>query len=115
MRTHRRAVLSIAHLVYVPYVLDEMGVPTDSWTRLPEPLMAYEFEPVSATEPVMHGHNRVIQTAKVYAPLNSRVRARDRLELADKLYEVVGDPQQWQNRHSGYTAGEVINLRLIEG
>lgn len=115
MRTRRRAALAVSHHRYVPGEQDELGIPLSSWVRLPDPLMIYEFEPVVVTEPAMNGHHRIIHTARVYAPFSSGVRARDRLELAGKLYEVVGDPLQWSNRHSGYIAGDVINLKLIEG
>lgn len=54
--------------------------------------------------------NQVDSDGTVYAPPGTDVLATDKVRVRERLYSVVGDPQDWGN-----DAGVVIVLRRVTG
>lgn len=73
------------------------------------------FNPGSSNEPTEVGRNSVVTQPEVYAPVGVDVLAGDRLQIRGRTYSVEGDPQEWRSPFTGWEAGVVIKLKIVEG
>lgn len=96
-----------------PYSGETTGRDWSNPTTLVIPDLA--FNPGSSNEPSEVGRNAVITQPEVYGPVGIDVLAGDRLAIRGRTYEVEGDPAEWRSPFTGWEAGVVIKLELVEG
>ena len=96
-----------------PYSGEATGLDWSSPNSLA--ILGCAFNPGGSTEPVQDSRNAVITKPEVYAPVDADVLAGDRLVVRGDTYEVDGRPSDWRNAFTGWAAGLVIKLDLVEG
>lgn len=98
---------------------DGYGGTTDTYTpAVGEPGVSqkvYGWSAPSSTEPKVAGHDRVVVDVELLAPPDFTVSAHDLVDLPDGVYEVVGQPEDYNHGPFGFTPGLVVNLRRVEG
>jgi hypothetical protein len=92
---------------------DAHGNPTESWGAATS-VDVIAFDPGGTAEPGKPGHDRVITEPTLYVSPPVVFGARDRVTVRGLLYEVVGDTREWRHPN-GWTPGNVIELRRVEG
>lgn len=79
----------------------------------PEVVDVFGWAPAGSTEPKTVGENRVIVSIEVFAPFP--LQAKDKVTISGKLYDVIGEPEDWNHGPYGHQPGYVINLKRIDG
>lgn len=107
--------IPIGHEVYSESAtVDAHGNEVEDWADAVE-VKVFGWEPPKSTEPAVAGHDRVIVDILLYAPRSMNVGPHDRVILAGKRYEVIGDPGD-PNNNPWFVPGLVtINLKRVEG
>lgn len=105
----------IGHEVYSEEAtLDAHNNPVEGWAA-PVEVLVFGWEPPKSTEPAVAGHDRVVVDILLYAPQSMNAGPHDRVILAGKRYEVIGEPGD-PNNNPWFAPGLVtINLRRVEG
>lgn len=75
----------------------------------------YGWSAPRSEEPKVAGHDRVVVDVELLAPPGFQVGAHDLVDLPDGVYEVVGQPEDYNHGPFGFTPGLVVNLRKVEG
>lgn len=109
----RRVSETVQHEVYSPGQVDAHGNRKDTWAASVN-VGVYAFDPGGAVEPLTPGHDRVVTTPTIYAPIGVRFGARDRVTVRGVRYEVDGDSRDWVHPE-GAPAGTVTTLRRVDG
>lgn len=69
----------------------------------------------TGTEDATGDRNVVVSDLVVFMPTGADVRATDRLEIRDRVYEVVGEPFDWFSPFTGTRFGVVVYCNRAEG
>lgn len=92
---------------------DEYGNDIEGWGDA-ESILVFGWEPVSITEPVLAGHDRIVADVTLYADVETGIANRDRLVLTGVVYEVLGEPGD-PNNNPWWSPGLVsVQLRRTE-
>lgn len=102
---------TVGHCVYVPGAKNSHGNPVDTWLP-PVDVQVYGYG--AATESTEPGGTRVIEGLEVFAPVFP-VDSRDRFVVDGKLYDVDGDPSNWDKGPFGFEPGQSFRLIRVEG
>jgi hypothetical protein len=68
-----------------------------------------------STEPTERGRQGVIVGLTIYPPANSGFLFTDQVEVKGALFDVEGDPGEWENPFTGDTPGMEIALKRAVG
>lgn len=104
---------TVQHEVYSPGPDNAHGNEGGGWAP-PVEVGIYAFDPGGSVEPLIPGHDRVVTTPTVYAPITVLFGDRDRVTVRGVRYEVDGDSRDWVHP-DGSQAGTVTNLRRVDG
>lgn len=66
-------------------------------------------------EPLVSGRAPVYIGVYIVGPLEMDVTPRDRVRIADEVFEVDGDPVRWVSPLTGTALGTQVNLLRMEG
>lgn len=69
----------------------------------------------SSTEPLQDARDEVVTFTMVALPTGSDVLEHDRLVIRGALFDVFGDPFDWQSPFTGWRPGLVARCRKVEG
>lgn len=87
-------------LTYAP------GVPIEGWG----------FSPGGSVETYEPGRNKVVTSPQLFRPAVDFIPgARDKCTVRGTEYEVDGDPQKWIHPMTGWEAGVVVTLKVVDG
>jgi len=75
----------------------------------------YGWSTPTSTEPKLAGHDRVIVDVELLVPPGFPAGPHDLIDLPDGQYEVLGQPEDYNNGPFGFTPGLVVNLRRTTG
>ena len=93
------------------------GENTDlDWTDPDElAITGVAVEPVSVSEQVEDGSERLLVDARLYVPYQADVLPLDRLVVGTQTFTVEGARLDWKNPYSGDTPGSVLEVRRVAG
>ena len=93
--------------------LDAFGDEVVEWADW-RPMGVMGWAPTTTTEPKTVGVDRVVVDLEVFSP--ATVTARSQVRLPDgRIFDVVGEPEDWNRGPFGYAPGYVFNLRRVDG
>lgn len=75
----------------------------------------YGWSAPLSTEPKLAGHDRVVVDVELLMPPTVPIHAHDLVDLPDGQYEVVGEPEDYNNGPFNFAPGLVANLRKVSG
>lgn len=98
----------------VPGEPDGYGAPTVASVDRYQCSAAYTAPRMSAdvNDPARAG---VVVGLTLFVPFGFDVLHGDQVDVAGVLYEVDGDPADWENPFTGWEAGTTIALRRVDG
>jgi hypothetical protein len=80
------------------------------------PVKVYGWAVTTTREPSAPGpspHNMVVTEVDLFAPPGFTIAPHDVVDLPDGQYEVIGDPQTFQQGPFGSTLGTVVALKKV--
>lgn len=88
----------------------------ESWDNPVETVVSgCVLAPRQSNEPLVVGRAPVYIGLMLYAPYGTQVNARSRIVIESEVYEVEGQPFQWDNPFTGTKAGVEIPIRRVDG
>ena len=97
-----------------PPGVDKYGDPLPI-TRVPFDVPGCAVAPRYSTEPTVRGRQGVIVGLTIYPPADSGFLYTDQVEVRGVLYDIEGDPAEWENPFTGDTPGDEIALKRAVG
>lgn len=102
-----------AALVTDPYSGETSALDWSAPDELEIPSVA--FDPGGSFETTEPGRNPVDTSPKLYDPSYADIAASDRIVCRGKTYDVDGDPLVYRHPMTGWSPGQVVNLKIREG
>ena len=99
---------TVQHLAYAGTVEDSRGNEIPAFAA-PVARKVYGWAAPQSSEPKVAGVESVVVTLEVFAP-TFPVSDRDRMVVDGDVFEVVGDPEDFNHGPFGFAPGMVVNL-----
>ena len=93
---------------------DSYGDPIDS-TESRIDIEGVAVAPRYSSEPTERGRQGVVVGLTIYPPANSGFLFSDQVEVRGELFDMEGDPGEWENPFTGDTPGAEIALKRAAG
>lgn len=105
---------TIARMAYSAGSEDDHGERAESWADAVD-VDVYAIYPASVNEPFDNAREANESDLTVLLPASSGFVRKDRAVVSGEVFEVVGDLERFTLGHNGYTPGDRLNLKRVEG